>query len=92
MDEYLALQLARERVKALRAAAQHVALLREERPADGLATTQVVQTVRRALTIRDLGRLALVSLLVMVLGIGVVGLWTAATEPRSTRSHVDLSE
>ena len=92
MDEYLTLQLARERVKALRAEAQHVALLREESPADGPVPTQVVQTVRRALTIRDLGRLALVSLLVMVLGIGVVGLWTAATEPRSPRSHVDLRE
>ena len=86
MDEYLALQLTRERVKALRAEAQHVALLREESPADGPVPTQVVQTVRRALTIRDLGRLALVSLLVMVLGIGVVGLWTAATEPRAPRA------
>ena len=90
MDEDLALQLARERVKALRAEARHAALLRAASPADGLVPTQVVLTVRRALTIRDLGRLALVSLLAMVLGIGVVGLWTAATEPRFTRSHVDL--
>ena len=50
----------------------------------------VVRTVRQALRIRDLGRLALVSLVVMVLGIGVVGLWTAATEPRAPRNHVDL--
>ena len=50
----------------------------------------VARTVRQALRIRDLGRLALVSLVVMVLGIGVVGLWTAATEPRAPRNHVDL--
>ena len=90
MDEHLVLQLARERVAALRLEAQHTALLEAARPADGPAPTQVVRTVRQALRIRDLGRLALVSLLVMVLGIGVIGLWTAATEPRAPRSHVDL--
>ena len=90
MNEYLALRLARERTTALRVKAQHAALLRAARLAEGLAPTQVVQTVRHALTIRDLGRLALVSLLVMVLGIGVVGLWTAATEPRSPLTHIGL--
>jgi hypothetical protein len=90
MDEHMALQLARERLTTLRMEAQHAALLRAASPAGGPVPTQVAETVRRALTIRDLGRLALVSLLVMLLGIGVVGLWTAATEPRPARSHVDL--
>jgi len=90
MDEYLAVQLARDRAAEVEAALRRTAYLQmgglPDRPAPG----HLVETVRRALTVRDLGRLALVSFLVMLLGVGVVGLWTAATEPRPPRTQVDL--
>jgi hypothetical protein len=85
IDEYLARQVVRERAARIEADAR-----RAVAPPDGLASGHLVEMVRRALTVRDLGRLALVSFLVMLLGIGVVGLWTAATEPRPPRTQSDL--
>lgn len=91
MDEYLAMRLARDRAAEIEAEVRRVARLRVAgRPGEGLAPGHLVEAMRRVLTVRDLGRLALVSFLVMLLGIGVVGLWTAATEPPPPRTQIDL--
>jgi hypothetical protein len=80
MNERLARQLVRDRVTEAEARLRRNAEAHSDReaPPPGGA-------VRQAFVVRDLGRLALVCALVMLLGIGVVGLWTAATEPRPPR-------
>ena len=84
INEYLTLILTRERMADAEAHARQSAQLRALTPALAAPRT-AVDGLRRALTIRDLGRLALVALVVMLFGLGAVGLWTAATEPRAPR-------
>jgi hypothetical protein len=89
MNEYLLdHRLARERAAEVHAGVRWTAYAPSAGVPAGPARRHLVETVRRALTVRDLGRLALVSFLVMLLGIGVVGLWTAATEPRPPRTQI----
>jgi hypothetical protein len=88
MDEYLALRLARERMAEMEREWRRTGF---DRPtSDGLGLGWIVAAVRRTLQVRDLGRLAIVSFMVMLLGLGVVGLLTAATHPPSTRIRVDV--
>jgi len=85
MNEHLARGLVQERTARLEADALRHTRLHDspDEPVRPVATG----AVRQALTIRDMGRLALVSLVVMLFGLGVVGLWTAATEPRPPGPH-----
>lgn len=84
INEYLTQILIRERMEDAETQARHSGRLRAlSHPS--AAPRRAMDGLRRALTIRDLGRLALVALVVMLFGLGVVGLWTAATEPRAPR-------
>ena len=90
MDEYLVIRLARDRASEME---------RDFRQTGGLGWTgsdrpsmlsRLASSARQALTVRDLGRLAIVSFFVMLLGIGVVGLFAAATEHPTPAAHTDL--
>jgi hypothetical protein len=74
MNEYVVVHLMRERMREAESWARRESAYREARRARDAAKSRPA--------IRNLGQLALVALTVMVIGVGVVGLWTAATEPR----------
>lgn len=81
-NEYLVGLLARDRLAEAHAWARGRAICRAaaaERPA---LDTRIVRRFR----ITNLGRLALAGLVVTILGLGVVGLWAAATELRPSRA------
>lgn len=84
LDDLVARDLVRERAAEAHAWAR-IARLEAHRQA-----TEEIVASRRTLVSRisDLGRLALVALVVMAAGIGIVGLFTAGTEPRPPRAEV----
>jgi hypothetical protein len=82
ISEYVAWRLARDRMAELRRDAAPRAAVADAPVASGRGRTAACQAVRRALTVRDLGRLALVALLAALLGVGAVGLLAAAMERR----------
>jgi hypothetical protein len=78
LNEYLARALVRDRMREAETWAR----------GRRLGASPAGRRGRERRWITDLGRLALVVGAAMVVGIGVVGLWTAATEPRPRRAEV----
>ena len=83
-DDFVALDLVRER-RAEAEAWARVARLEARRHAQDDLAARPRSLVSR---VTNLGRLALVALVVLAAGIGLVGLFTAGTEPRPPRAEV----